>query len=85
MPVTERINERVRRLPERAQAEVLDFVEFLLTKSERETRKPETTEQEPAQQEERAWNQFSLASALRGMEDEDGPDYTEDDLKERFS
>ena len=80
MPVTERINERVRRLPESAQAEVLDFVEFLLTKSE-----CETTEQKATRREERAWNEFSLSSALRGMEDEGGPDYTDDDLEERFS
>ena len=80
MPVSERINERVRQLPEDAQAEVLDFVEFLLAKSERET-----AEQESARQEERAWSHFSLSSAMRGMEDEDGPDYSEDDLKERFS
>lgn len=28
------------------------------------------------------WSQFSLAQALRGMENEDGPVYSSDDLKE---
>ena len=80
MSVSERVSKRVRQLPEDAQAEVLDFVEFLLAKSERKT-----AEQQSARQEEHAWNHFSLSSAMRGMEDEDGPDYSEDDLKERFS
>ena len=35
MNVAEKINKQVRRLPEKTQAEVLDFVEYLLTKTER--------------------------------------------------
>jgi hypothetical protein len=67
------IVERVQRLPETLQAEVLDFVEFLLTK----------TSGEAGKEENRPWTGFSLRSALRGMEDE--PElYAGSDLKERF-
>lgn len=71
MAVAEKINERVQQLPERAQAEVLNFVEYLLVRSEQA-------------QGRREWSEGSLALALRGMED-DGPEYTDDDLTERFS
>jgi len=75
MQVTEKIQKHVQKLPKTFQAEVLDFVEYLLSKSEREvTRKDELD-----------WSTFSLASAMRGMEDEDIPTYTEADLKVVFS
>jgi HTH-type transcriptional regulator/antitoxin HigA len=35
-------------------------------------------------EEELLWSQFSLAQAMRGMEDEDGPVYSRDDLKEEW-
>lgn len=73
MAVTDRIHQHVQRLPERMQAEVLDFVEYLLAKAEREA----------GQQEERAWRVGSVVSALRGMEEEE-PEYTEADLAEPF-
>ena len=60
-------------LPEAAKQEVLDFVEFLKTRRE----------QEKPHEEEAAWSKLSLASAMRGMEDEDSP-YTLADLKESF-
>jgi hypothetical protein len=67
------IVERVQRLPEPLQAEVLDFVEFLLAKTSGESGKEEN----------RRWMEFSLQSALRGMEDE--PElYADTDVKERF-
>jgi hypothetical protein len=75
MSVTEKIYERVRQLPERTQAEVLDFVEYLFAKAERQQ----------ARREEQEWAQKSLSSAMRGMEEEKGPEYTADDLQERFS
>jgi hypothetical protein len=62
-------------LPDALQQEVLDFVKFLLFKHEQET----TPEQDDIE-----WSYFSLASAMRGMEDEDTPVYTTDDLKEVF-
>ncbi|HIJ77150.1 MAG TPA: DUF2281 domain-containing protein [Deltaproteobacteria bacterium] len=55
------------------QAEVLDFVEFLLAKTSGESGKEEN----------RRWMGFALQSAFRGMEDE--PElYADKDLKERF-
>jgi hypothetical protein len=75
MTVTERIHQYVQKLPESLQAEVLDFVEYLLLKVEGETAQPD----------ERVWSNLSLALAMRGMEDENTPNYTIADLKEVFS
>ena len=74
MVVAEKINHYVQRLPERLQAEVLDFVEFLLLKADRDNNVQEDVE----------WTKVSLAFAMRGMEDEDGPEYGMSDLKESF-
>ena len=71
MTTSEAIVERLKSLPDPVQKEVLDFVEFL--ESRRTGRDVSDTE----------WNRFSLASALRGMEDENPP-YTLDDLKVSF-
>lgn len=75
MAVTEKINQSVHRLPERLQTEVLDFVEYLLTKSERETQARDEGE----------WTHLSLSLAMRGVEDEEETDYSFSDLKESFS
>lgn len=75
MSITESIQHHVQMLPDTLQQEVLDFVKFLLFKHEQET----TPEQDDLE-----WSNFSLASAMRGMEDEDTPVYTADDLKEVF-
>lgn len=69
MSLTERIIKNVKTLPESKQVEVLDFVEYLRSKAERE----ENTE----------WNDLSLSSAMRGIEDEETP-YSINDLKETF-
>lgn len=68
------IQQYVQKLPRPLQAEVLDFVEYLLSKVERET----------AQQDETDWSGLSLAFAMRGMEREDTT-YTTADLKVVFS
>lgn len=74
MNVVEKINRQVQRLPERTQVEVLDFVEYLLTKTEREQGRGEDQD----------WTQLSLASAMRDIEGETDAEYTEEDLEERF-
>ena len=74
MAVVERINVAVRQLPETLQAEVLDFVEYLMSRQGRNA----------ARQDELAWTDLSLTSAMRGMEDEDQPGYTMSDVKELF-
>ena len=73
MTTAQAIVQRVMSLPEDAQREVLDFVEFI------ETRKIGQAER----QDDAAWSMLSLASAMRGMEDEESP-YTLSDLKESF-
>ena len=75
MAVVDRIHQYMQKLPMSFQVEVLDFVEYLLSKLERET----------AQQSELAWSNLSLTLAMRGMEDEDMPAYTTADLKVVFS
>lgn len=74
MAVSEKIQQSVQRLPERLQAEVLNFVEYLLAKEERES----------AAQEKRDWSNLSLSLAMRGMEAEEAPEYALSDLKETF-
>jgi DNA replication initiation complex subunit (GINS family) len=74
MQVTEQIEKRIQNLPEAFQSEVLDFIEYLLTKAE----------QQKARQDDLDWAAFALETALRGMENEE-PLYSEDDLKVVFS
>lgn len=75
MTTLESIHRYAQMLPDPLQQEVLDFVKFLLLKQEQET----TREQDDIE-----WSNFSLASAMRGLEDEETPVYTVDDLKEVF-
>jgi hypothetical protein len=74
MAVTDRIQQYVQQLPVPLQAEVLDFVQYLLLKTKREG----------APLDDSAWSAFSLASAMRGMEDENAPAYGPADLRETF-
>ena len=75
MTITEKIQQQVQKLPTALQTETLDFVEYLLAK----------TEQEIGRQEEDEWSNLSLTFAMRGMEHEDTPHYTTADLKVIFS
>ena len=72
--VTEQINSKLQRLPTLYQQEVLHFVEFLSQKAMR----GET------ETEEKVWSDFSLTQAMRGLEDDDTPEYTEADLKVKW-
>jgi len=74
MTVIDQIHQRVLILPELRQAQVLDFVEFLLAKDEPDFQDPDNLE----------WSNLSLAMAMRGMEDEELSTYTVADLKETF-
>jgi hypothetical protein len=71
MTIAEAIIRGLAPLPEAAKREVLDFVEFLNSRRSQETPREEDT----------AWSEFSLASAMRGMEDEESP-YSAADVKE---
>ena len=75
MTLTDKIQASVQKLPTAYQAEVLDFVEYLLAKTTRDAR----------EQEESLWSDLSLTFAMRGMEDEDAPQYATADLKVIFS
>jgi hypothetical protein len=75
MTLTDKIHASVQKLPTAYQAEVLDFVEYLLAKTPRSTQ----------DQDESLWSDLSLTVAMRGMEDEDTPQYTKADLKVMFS
>lgn len=75
MAVGERIQQCIKDLSEPMQAEVLRFAETLKAK----------LEQDQIAQEDRQWSELSLQLALRGMEDEDSPEYSVSDLKEAFS
>ena len=69
------ITRRVRQLPEPLQAEVLRFADYLLARAAATADREESAE----------WSGLSLQSAMRGIESEDTPDYTEADLTERFA
>jgi hypothetical protein len=56
MGLEEKILQKVNDLPETEKAEVLHFIEYLKTKAGKKERKD--------------WNDFSLSSAMRGMENE---------------
>jgi hypothetical protein len=75
MVITERIQQHIQELPASFQAEVLDFVEYLLTRADREA----------LRREDKAWSGLSLAFAMRGMEGEAAPTYTASDLKVVFA
>lgn len=70
MTTTQAIAQCIEELPEVARREVLDFVEFLRARN-------------AVDNDAGAWSAFSLASAMRGMEDDSSP-YTAGDLKESF-
>jgi len=71
MAIEERIQQHVQLLPPSLREEVLDFVEYLVAKTER--------------QEEVDWSSLSLAFAMRGMEDETEEVYTTADIKVLFA
>jgi len=70
MSLTNKIINNIKELPELKQIEVLDFIEYLKLKTER--------------QENIEWSTLSLSSAMRGMENEQSH-YSMNDLKESFS
>ena len=70
LEIEKHIQQYVQRLPSPLKAEVLDFVEFLISK----------TMAVPVHQESRDWSQFSLESAMRELDDE-SITYSDSDLK----
>ena len=70
MTTLEKIVENLKTMPESAQAEVLDYVEYLKSKEEGGV-------------EGYKWEEFSLDSAMRGIAEETSP-YVIEDIKEKF-
>lgn len=75
MKTIDKITQRIKKLPEHSQKEVLLFVEFLLSKSG-------VFEEEMDIQ---RWNKFSLEQAMQGLENDEIPEYFESDLKEKYA
>lgn len=71
MLTSERIQQYLEQLPAPLQAEVLNFVEYLVNKAERS--------------EAAAWSAFSLTQAMSGMEQDEEPTYSLDDVKVPFA
>ncbi|MDJ0659101.1 MAG: hypothetical protein QNJ42_06375 [Crocosphaera sp.] len=64
------IDQKLESLTEEKQKKVLDFVGLLT--------------QESIESENTEWNQFSLEQAMRGLENDELPEYTEQDLIEKW-
>ncbi len=64
----EKITHKIRKLPSDKQEKVLEYIEVL----------------EENQNELNSWNSFSLENAMKGLEDDQLPEYTEEDLKEKW-
>ncbi|MFH1732472.1 MAG: DUF2281 domain-containing protein [Planctomycetota bacterium] len=74
MTVAKEIVGHLEKMPELLQVKVLDFIEYLEAKA--------SAGQEAHSRKD--WTTFSLASAMRGLEDEPSS-YSPDDLREAFS
>jgi hypothetical protein len=73
MGIADKLQEKLSKLPEPLQNEVLDFAEYLMRKLDRQAR-PDDLD----------WTNLSLEQALRGMENELSPCYEISDLKVVF-
>ena len=74
MPTIEKISEYLTHMPEPYQDEVLNYVEYLWSKLRDSSR----------EQDDLSWQELSLASALRDMDESNEVTYSLDDLKEKF-
>lgn len=72
MTLAEKIIQEIKTLPPPLQKKAFNFIEYLKQKT-----KGNKTDEEIEE-----WNQFSLESALSGMEDDEFPEYQESDFKE---
>ena len=70
MTTLKKLVENLKTMPESAQAEVLDYVEYLKSK-------------EDHRGENFKWREFSLDAAMRGIAEEPSP-YGVEDIKEKF-
>lgn len=74
MVISEKISQKVEKLPVAIQLEVLDFVEFVTQRAKKINSEVEREQ----------WTEFSINQAMKGLEEEETPEYTEADLKEKW-
>ncbi len=75
MSIKQIIQDRIDVLSEEKQTEVLTFLNSLIESQH---------EYDHHQQENDEWSRFSLEQAMQGLEDDNLPEYTEQDLKEKW-
>lgn len=74
MSTIDKIHRQAQRLPEPQQKEILDFIEFLLSKANGQDSRQADLE----------WSRNSIAAAMHGIDNEDSPLYHESDFKEKW-
>ena len=74
MSIKQIIQDRIDVLSEEKQTEVLTFLNSLIASQNEYNRQQENDE----------WSHFSLEQAMQGLEDDGLPEYTEQDLKEKW-
>jgi hypothetical protein len=74
MSIKQIIQDKIDRLSEEKQTEVLTFLNSLI----------ESQHEYDHRQENDEWSRFSLEQAMQGLEDDHLPEYTEQDLKEKW-
>ena len=74
MSIKQIIQEKIDILPENKQTEVLNFLNYLI----------ERQQEISIQQENVEWSQLSLIQAMQGLENDSLPEYTEQDLKQKW-
>lgn len=74
MSIKQIIQEKIDILSEEKQAEVLTFLNFLIESQHKYDRQQHNDE----------WSHFSIEQAMQGLEDDNLPEYTELDLKDKW-
>lgn len=78
MSIKQLINQKIDNLSENEQKKVLDFINIIKQENF------EIIKQENFENEINMWNQFSLKQAMRDLENDNLPEYTDDDLIEKW-
>ena len=74
MSIKQIIQDKIDILSEEKQTEVLTFLDSLI----------EIQHKYDYQKENNEWSDFSIGQAMQGLEDDNLPEYTEQDLKEKW-
>ena len=74
MSIKQIIQDKIDILSEEKQTEVLTFLDSLI----------EIQHKYDHQKENNEWSDFSIGQAMQGLEDDNLPEYTEQDLKEKW-